>query len=130
AGLQVHRVVHPIVVVRRDVAGRLLEVLPEADPDDPPANALSESWMSIETDLITDADRSRDTENGLLSVLNAVREVVEDTDRMSATARALADQLDQDPPPLDPDQVADGADLLRWLADGHFTFLGYRNYEL
>src|SRR6266545_4138632 len=28
AGLQVHRVVHPIVVVRRDVAGRLREVLP------------------------------------------------------------------------------------------------------
>jgi glutamate dehydrogenase len=130
SGLQVHRVVHPIVVVRRDVAGRLREVLPTADPDDPPPDALAESWMSIEVDLITDPARSRETEAGLLSALNAVREVVEDTDRMAGTARALADQLEADPPPLDVNQVHDGAALLRWLADGHFTFLGYRNYEL
>lgn len=130
SGLQVHRVVHPIVVVRRDFAGRLREVLPTADPDDPPGDALAESWMFVEVDLITDADRSRETENSLLSVLNAVRELVEDTDRMSGTARALADQLESEPPPLDSDMVQDGAALLRWLADGHFTFLGYRNYEL
>jgi glutamate dehydrogenase len=130
SGLQVHRIVHPIVVVRRDLAGRLKEVLPNADPDDPPADALAESWMSIEVDLISDSDRAREAESSLLSVLNAVREVVEDTDRMTGTARALADQLEVEPPPLDADQVHDGAALLRWLADGHFTFLGYRNYEL
>lgn len=129
-GLQVHRVVHPIVVVRRDVAGALREVLPGADPDDPPAEAFAESWMYIEVDLIADPDRGREIENGLLTVLNDVREVVEDTVRMVGTARGLADQLETEPPPLDPDQVADGAALLRWLADGHFTFLGYRNYEL
>ncbi|MFL6142484.1 MAG: NAD-glutamate dehydrogenase [Labedaea sp.] len=130
AGLPVHRVVHPIVVVRRDAVGQLREVLPAADPDDPPADALAESWMSIDVDLITDDKRGRESESSLLAVLNAVREVVEDTDRMAGTARALADQLEAEPPPLDPDQVADGAALLRWLADGHFTFLGYRNHEL
>src|SRR5262249_54646955 len=78
----------------------------------------------------TDADRGRETENNLLSVLNAVREVVEDTDRMTGTARGLADQLESEPQPIDQDQVHDGAALLRWLADGHFTFLGYRHYEL
>ncbi|SDD51751.1 NAD-glutamate dehydrogenase [Actinokineospora iranica] len=129
-GVQVQRVVHPIVVVRRDVAGGLKEVLPTADPDNPPPDAFAESWMHIEVDLITDADRSREIETGLLSVLNDVREVVEDTDRMAGTARALADQLEASPPPLDAPQIADGAALLRWLADGHFTFVGYRNYEL
>ncbi|MGQ0837945.1 NAD-glutamate dehydrogenase [Actinokineospora sp.] len=129
-GVQVQRVAHPIVVVRRDFTGGLLDVLPTADPDDPPGDAFAESWMSIEVDLITDADRAREIETGLLSVLTDVREVVEDTDRMVGTARALADQLAADPPPLDAEQVADGAALLRWLAQGHFTFLGYRNYEL
>jgi glutamate dehydrogenase len=128
-GLQVHRVFHPIVVVSRDVAGGLRDVLTDAEADDPPADALAESWMSIEVDLITDADRSREVENRLLSVLNDVREVVEDTDRMAGTARALADQLEA-VPPLDEAQSYEGAALLRWLADGHFTFLGYRNYEL
>ncbi len=129
-GVQVQRVVHPIVVVRRDVAGGLKEVLPTCDPDNPPSDAFAESWMHIEVDLITDGDRAREIETGLLSVLNDVREVVEDTVRMAGTATALAEQLEADPPPLSAEQVADGAALLRWLADGHFTFLGYRNYEL
>ncbi|MGH3876056.1 MAG: NAD-glutamate dehydrogenase [Actinophytocola sp.] len=128
-GLQVHRVVHPIVVVSRDVAGGLRDVLPSAEADDPPPDALAESWMSIEVDLITDVDRSRDTESGLNNVLNDVREVVEDTARMAGTARALADQLEERPQ-VDEAQAVEGAALLRWLADGHFTFLGYRNYEL
>ncbi|GAB1513765.1 NAD-glutamate dehydrogenase [Actinophytocola sp. KF-1] len=129
SGLPVHRVVHPIVVVSRDVTGGLREILTAADADDPPAEALAESWMSIEVDLIRDADRSREIENRLLAVLNDVREVVEDTDRMMGTARALADELEANPP-VDEAVAIEGANLLRWLADGHFTFLGYRSYDL
>ncbi|PPK69008.1 NAD-glutamate dehydrogenase [Actinokineospora auranticolor] len=129
-GVQVQRVVHPIVVVRRDLAGQLKDVKPTCDPDNPPGECFAESWMHIEVDLITGADRAREIETGLLTVLNDVREVVEDTDRMLATARALADELEQNPPPLDQAQLTDGAALLRWLADGHFTFLGYRRNEL
>jgi len=130
SGLQVHRVVHPIVVVSRDVvAGELKDILTSAEADDPPQDALAESWMSIEVDLITDADRKKEITNSLKNVLNDVREVVEDTDRMAGTARALADQLESHPP-VDEAQAQEGAALLRWLADGHFTFLGYRNYEL
>ena len=129
-GAHVQRVIHPIVVVKRDVAGLLQDVLPNADADAPPAETFTESWMSIEIDRVTDGDRAREIETVLHSVLTDVREVVEDTDRMVGTARSLADHLEQNPPPLDGDQVADGAALLRWLADGHFTFLGYRSYEL
>src|SRR4051812_2054932 len=129
-GLQVHRVVHPIVVVGRDVVtGDLRDVLPSAEADDPPPDALAESWMSIEVDLITDVDRSREIESGLQHVLNDVREVVEDTAKMAGTARALADQLEERPE-IDEAQSLEGAALLRWLADGHFTFHGYRHYEI
>jgi glutamate dehydrogenase len=129
-GLQVHRIVHPIVVVSRDVvAGELRDILTSAEADDPPADALAESWMAIEVDLITDADRKKEITNSLKTVLNDVREVVEDTDRMAGTARALADQLESEPP-VDESRALEGAALLRWLADGHFTFLGYRHYEL
>ncbi|RSM83478.1 NAD-glutamate dehydrogenase [Kibdelosporangium aridum] len=130
SGVQVQRVVHPIVVVRRDVAGKLHEVLPTADPGEPPADALVESWMYIEIDLVTDPDRGRAIATGLYSVLNDVREVVEDAAKMAGQARHLADQLEADPPPLEGTDIHDGIALLRWLADGHFTFLGYRQYEL
>jgi len=129
-GVQVQRVVHPIVMVTRDVSGTLQEVHPGADVALPPASATIESWMYFEIDLITDADRARELQQRLLAVLEDVREVVEDTDRMEAAARALADELEADPPPLDQREVRDGAQLLRWLADGHLTFLGYRHYEV
>ncbi|MEU4802770.1 NAD-glutamate dehydrogenase [Actinosynnema sp. NPDC023587] len=130
-GVQVQRVVHPIVVVRRDpVTGVLNEVLPTADPADPPADAMAESWMYIEVDLLTDPDRARELETKLHTVLNDVREVVEDTRKMTDTALQLAEQLQSSPPPLNPAEVGDGARLLRWLAADHFTFLGYRQYEL
>jgi glutamate dehydrogenase len=129
-GAEVQRIIHPIVVVRRDVAGELLEVLPGADPADPPTDAIAESWMFVELDRVVDIERLAVLKHGLADVLNDVREVVEDTERMHTTVRALADELEQTPPPLPADEVHDGAELLRWLADGHFTFLGYRHYEL
>jgi glutamate dehydrogenase len=130
SGARVQRVVHPIVVVRRDVAGGLREVLPGANPADPPADAIAESWMSIEVDLVTDPDRVRDIEIGQHAVLTDVREVVEDTDKMATQALSLADTLDSNPPPQPREQIEDGVALLRWLAKNHFTFLGYRYYEL
>src|SRR5882757_4187589 len=129
-GIGVQRVVHPIVVVRRSIDGDLLQVLPTTDPENPPSDSLVESWMSIEVDLITDPVRARELEARLVAVLPDVREVVEDTDRMVTTARTLTDRLESEPPPLPDQEVAEGAKLLRWLAEHHFTFLGYRQYEL
>jgi glutamate dehydrogenase len=128
--ITVRRMVHPIVVVRRSMTGQLEEFLPEADPDTPPPGTQVESWMHVEIEPLNDqeaADALLDEVNQLLS---DVRDVVEDGDRMTHAAQELAANLRKDPPPLDSDQVEDGARLLEWLTDGHFTFLGYRRYEL
>ncbi|MDT7725544.1 MAG: glutamate dehydrogenase [Actinomycetota bacterium] len=129
-GVQVQRIVHPIVVVSRDLTGELREVYPTADAAEPPEGAAAESWMYVEIDLITDPNRARELDTRLASVLGDVREVVEDADKMGETACQLADRLEADPPQLPEDEITEGARLLRWLASGHFTFLGYRRYEL
>ncbi|WP_158880562.1 NAD-glutamate dehydrogenase [Amycolatopsis anabasis] len=129
-GVQVQRIVHPIVVVRRDLTGELLEIHPTADAANPPTGSAAESWMYVEIDLVTDPNRARELDNRLTSVLGDVREVVEDTEKMAEMARSLAAGLDSAPPPLPAEEISEGADLLRWLAEGHFTFLGYRCYEL
>jgi len=129
-GVQVQRLVHPIVVVSRDITGELSDVHPGADVANPPEGATAESWMYVEIDLITDPNRARELDTHLASVLGDVREVVEDTDKMVQAALGLAAELDATPPPLSADEVSEGANLLRWLADGHFMFLGYRRYEL
>ncbi|APU13642.1 NAD-specific glutamate dehydrogenase [Actinoalloteichus sp. GBA129-24] len=126
----VARIVHPIVVVRRDLTGELLQVLDAADPSDPPTDSLVESWMHLEIAPIGDEAAREALERSLHSVLNDVREVVEDTDRMADRARSLSAELESATLPLPVTEVRDGARLLRWLAGGHFTFLGYRHYEL
>ena len=128
-GVSVRRLAHPIVFVRRELTGTLQEVLAGSDPEEVPADALAESWMYVNIDRITDPERIRQVEQRLLAVLTDVREVVEDTQRMTDTAYTLAAELDTAPLLLLAEEVADGAALLRWLAE-HFTFLGYRHYEL
>ena len=49
---------------------------------------------------------------------------------MRERVRDLLAELADNPPPVDPDEVAEARDLLQWIHDDHFTFLGYREYEI
>ncbi|WP_236245010.1 NAD-glutamate dehydrogenase [Streptomyces sp. CC210A] len=130
----IHLVVHPQVVVRRDVTGKLIEVVTEsAEPGAPrPHDALVESWIHVETDRETDRADLKQITADLLRVLSDVREAVEDWDKMRDAALRLADGLSGEPTADDlrPTEVDEARELLRWLADDHFTFLGYREYNL
>ena len=103
AGVYVQRVIHPIVVVRRDGAGALVEVLVEADSTNLPRGARAESWMHIETESLTDTDTDTEASDGLAGritqILSDVRDVVADAAAMEHTARELAATLRADPPP-------------------------------
>ncbi|ADG87513.1 NAD-glutamate dehydrogenase [Thermobispora bispora] len=125
-GIGCYLVVHPQPEVRRDVTGALL---------DPGAEHLSgqvirESWMYIEIDRQPDPARCARLEEDLQRVLLDVRSAVEDADKMRALVLRIADDLTAAPPPVDAAEVGESADLLRWLADGHFLFLGSREYRL
>ncbi|WP_030459592.1 NAD-glutamate dehydrogenase [Kitasatospora sp. NRRL B-11411] len=134
----IHLVVHPQLAVRRDITGKLLEILDtdacnraQAAGTEWPEDAVVESWMHIEIDRETDRDDLRTLEAGLRRVLGDVREVVEDWSKMRDSALRLADELAEEPPAHLPEQeVGEAWELMRWLADDHFTFLGYREYDL
>ncbi|WP_236243365.1 NAD-glutamate dehydrogenase [Streptomyces sp. CC228A] len=130
----IHLVVHPQVVVRRDVTGKLIEVVTDgAEPGATrPHDALVESWIHVETDRETDRADLKQITADLLRVLSDVREAVEDWEKMREAALRLADALPDEPTADDlrPTEVEEARELLRWLADDHFTFLGYREYNL
>ncbi|MBO3745021.1 NAD-glutamate dehydrogenase [Streptosporangiaceae bacterium NEAU-GS5] len=119
-----HLIVHPMMRVRRDMTGKLLD-----DPDIT-GLTLAESWIHIEIDRQSDLAMLKQLEQDLVRVLEDVRHVVEDFSRMRALAVQTAEELAVSPPALEPADVEDSIELLRWLSDGHFTFLGYREYRL
>lgn len=133
--LDVHLLVHPLVVVRREPLGRLVEVAADVEPDDAISGDLVESWMRIEIDPVRDPEERDKLRRELQRVLTDVREAVEDWPKMRQRALALADELaaartSDNRPPVPEKDITDSVELLRWLAHDHFTFLGYREYRL
>ena len=101
------------------------------DDDSQPARPpVRESFHHIEIDRQADAavlDRLR---LDLIRVLGDVRAANEDQAAMRERAIAIAESLDAEAATIADDDREEAAQFLRWLADDHFTFLGYREYEL
>ncbi|MEV8566555.1 NAD-glutamate dehydrogenase [Streptomyces sp. NPDC051322] len=131
-GRGIHVVIHPQVLVRRDITGKLLQVLDKGEKIQGVHDALVESWIHVEIDRETDRSDLKQITDDLLRVLSDVREAVEDWEKMRDSALRIADELPAEPTAEDlPDEeVEEARELLRWLATDHFTFLGYREYAL
>jgi glutamate dehydrogenase len=131
--LGTHLLIHPQLRVRRDVTGQLWQVCGQVDGHPGKQDEQSEAWMHIEVGRLTIPAPL--LEEHLRRVLGDVAVAAQDGPRMAAFAVQLADTLSAEPPApgiglLPPAEPAEGQELLRWLADGHFTFLGAREYDL
>ncbi|MGW3014306.1 NAD-glutamate dehydrogenase [Streptomyces sp. NPDC001219] len=141
-GRGIHVVIHPQVIVRRDVTGKLIEVFDsncdahgrtgKGKGTELPHDAVTESWIHVEMDRETDREDLQQITADLRRVLSDVREAVEDWEKMRAAAGRIADELPSEPvaDDLGDQEIEEAQELLRWLSADHFTFLGYREYEL
>src|SRR5919205_1726938 len=133
--LQIHLLVHPLIVVRREPLGALAQVEADVEPDDAIDGDIVESWIRIELDPVRDPQAREQLHNDVRRVLTDVRDAVEDWPRMRQRALVIADELaaargSEAKLPVPDKDVTDSIELLKWLAHDHFTFLGYREYRL
>jgi glutamate dehydrogenase len=126
-GLTLHLIIHPVVKTKRDAEGRLSEILSrEAGKGGAP-----EAVIHAEVDRQTDPKKLAELEAGILCILGDVRKAVEDYPKMKDNMiRLVAEIRKPYAEGLTPEKVDEEKALLTWLADGHFTFLGYRDYDL
>src|SRR6188472_1107659 len=134
AGIDIHLIVHPQLVVSRDAAGNLERVVPR-DVTGKQAKVsvgeLAESWMLLSIDRESDEGRRAELERTVRHVLEDVRQAVEDWPKMRSKCLVLAAELEGAPPEaVDADETALAICFLRWMAEDHFTFLCYRDYTL
>jgi glutamate dehydrogenase len=116
-GCGVHLIVHPVLAVRRDEHGALVEILPHSAGEALEEGAIAESVIHAEVTRQTDSARLRELEGHLERVIGEVRAAVEDWHAMREKALETARGADD----------AEAAAFLEWLADDNFTFLGYRD---
>ena len=126
-GLTMHLIIHPVIKTRRDANGGFREILPV----EPGKTAATEAVIHVEVDRQTESQKLSELEAGILRILGDVRKAVEDYSKMKDTLhRIVADHTEPYPKVLDRDTVEEDKAFLAWLADHHFTFLGYRDYDL
>jgi glutamate dehydrogenase len=126
-GLTIHLPIHPVLTVRRDDAGTLVQVLPDGTRPHP---GLRESVIHVEVDRQTEPAVLERIRAGIERVLADVRAASEDWAPMRQRVREILTQLADEPPPVDREELAEARALLEWVDQGHFTFLGYRAYDL
>ncbi|PBS13797.1 glutamate dehydrogenase [Lysobacteraceae bacterium NML93-0792] len=118
-GIGVHVLGHPVVQIARDRSGRLTGV----------GEGETESVMHLEIDRQTPEDNTR-IEAAVRKVLGEVRAIVADWGPMRERMQQIAADLDSRPMPVGDASRREAQEFLRWAASDHFTFFGYREYQV
>ena len=136
---QIHVLVHPIFDVIRSADGTLEEVSVQSNSGFVAATDAAggaESFLHVEIDRLAAGEELERLRHAVESVIADVRAAVTDWRAMREQALVVAAEMetwaDEAQPRFeavvgeDPEEIAA---LLRWMEQGYFTFLGYREYD-
>ncbi|MGH8224501.1 MAG: NAD-glutamate dehydrogenase, partial [Woeseiaceae bacterium] len=123
--LAVHMTIHPVLRVRRDQQGKLLEVIDRSAGD-----GHVESYVRFAVDREPDRQLLNILEHEIHKVLADVRATVRDWKDMRGKMLEASAALKDAVPGADPELRDESEALLHWMADDRFTFIGYREYRV
>ena len=119
-GLASHGIVHPVFPVARDAHGKLLRV----------GEGVAESLIHLDIDRLASEDEMQALQATIATALADVRAAFADWEVMRAKMLQIASELESRQMPASAETRAEAEEFLRWAADDHFTFLGYREYQV
>jgi glutamate dehydrogenase len=123
-GLDIRLFVHPVFIVERDAAGRLVNLKGARD-----VGGERESFIHIHLDGADDAAQRAELVGEVEGILADVRAAVRDWKEMLSRISGIIADLRSNPPPLPVDEIAEAIQFLEWIADDNFTLLGARDYS-
>ncbi|HEX5756468.1 MAG TPA: NAD-glutamate dehydrogenase, partial [Arenimonas sp.] len=118
--VSLYEIAHPVFKVSRDAQGQLAAI----------GSGTAESLMYVEIDRQADDALMHRIEGTILNALADVRACVRDWAQMRERMAAIAEELSTRTMPAPAEVRAEAQAFLRWAADNHFTFLGYREYDV
>ncbi|MDQ3160635.1 MAG: NAD-glutamate dehydrogenase, partial [Pseudomonadota bacterium] len=119
-GITIHVLGHPVVNIERDADGRMIAA----------GQGVPESLMFLEIDRQTPGEDFARIEANVRKAMGDVRVIVGDWARMRDRMNTIAEELARRPMPVSRPAREEAQEFLRWAANNHFTFFGYREYEV
>ena len=127
-GLGIHLIVHPVVHIVRNERNQFEQFAGKTTHD---SDLLTESWMYIEIDEISENSKRDEILKNLEHVLYNVRLAVRDWSKMrSKVIETISDLPRNETVGLPAGEREETANFLSWLESDNFTFLGARDYEV
>ncbi len=113
---------HPVEKLRRLVKTGAITTSTKGSSE------VRESFIHIHIERIGSVTRRTNLLKRLEIILKEIRLAVIDWTAMMDRVRKIVDDYKEVPPPIPVDELAETLEFLNWLIDGHFTFLGIRQY--
>jgi glutamate dehydrogenase len=120
-------VIHPILGVERRTDGAFVRLATEGSGV---PGTKRESMIEIVLDRLDDPGQRADLIRSLERVFGAVNAAVRDWSAMRTRIAEAARAWRDDPPPIEPGELAEAEAFLDWMLADHFTILGSREYRI
>ena len=117
--------VHPAVEVLRGRDGQRNDLL---DQQSQVPGRIREAVIHLELRGVASPQRAKEIKRLIRDVVSDIRSAVEDWRPMLDVLDRTIDEIKRSVPPLSKEVVAESIAFLEWMRDGHFTFLGCRQY--
>jgi len=124
-GIGIHTLLHPMLSVARDAKGVRQGLVKPGSK-----GCVLESVIQVQIDQIGDEATLAALEADVRRILEDVRVAVEDWKPILAKLTDVTKALRKHAPKKATESVEEVAEFLEWLAQNHFTFLGYREYRV
>lgn len=119
-GLKIHQIYHPVYNVRRDKNGKFLSFSDKGSP---------ESLIFVEITYVHPEKSAPALVKNMEDALHGLYLAVEDWREMVVKVKQIAASLKYAKSKAPNDEILESEDFVGWLADNHFTFLSYVEYE-
>ena len=121
-GYGLQRALHPVIGADRDDQGQLIEVTHARKAH------RKESVQHYELDRTLDESEAADLVDALRDVLTDINAVVRDFEPMTRAVHRMVGVAEAGKARYPTEEIYETTAFLRWLLDGNFVFLGFREY--
>ncbi|WP_028115436.1 NAD-glutamate dehydrogenase [Ferrimonas senticii] len=125
--INTHLTVHAPIAIKRDDAGKVVAITTVMAAE---ADYERVSVFFVEIENQQNDERRQALSDELASVLVDIKASVDDWPKMQAKLLEVIDEIGNSPQIASRDDRENTLEFLRFLSNHHFTFLGYRYYDL